>query len=227
MSAHRARPRLPAAIGLLVACGVLAILGACTSATEAEPAAVTSAVLSRRGEVVAPTTTTENPVVRSLREDDVTDVDELAAVISAGAVGDPAWIEVFAEVRARSWLANRYPGEYDIESIYSEEWAGETAGPNESQWLRLGVYLDEPLPRLISVVETRQLGALTELEVVIDVDPAVVRMVADDSAQADFPGGRARGLFTVAQDGPAEQWRIHSLVELRVLDDPNAEESNP
>lgn len=218
-------------VSLLLGLGAVTLLGACSSPELGEPDAAASAVRSQQGEAATPTTVEEEPVVRPLRDDDVTDTEVLAAQISAGAEGDPEWIEVFAEVRARGWLANRYPGEYDITSIYSEEWAAETAEPNESEWLALGVYLDEPLPRLISVAETRQLGALTELEVVIEADPAVVRFVSDDSAQADFPGGRARGLFTVAQDGPAKQWRIHSVVELRMLDDanadPNAEESNP
>ncbi len=212
---------------LFVGAWALAVAGGCTSSTTAESDVTQTVAVSAPAEAASPTTAIEAPIVTSLRDNDLTDVDELAAAISAGADGDREWIEVFAELRARSWLANRYPGEYDIDTIYSDDWAAETAEPNESEWLELGVYLDEPLPRLISVIETRQIGALTELEVVVDVDVAVVRLASDDSLQSEFPGGRARGLYTVAQDGPADQWRIHSVVELRILADPNAEESNP
>lgn len=171
---------------------------------------------------VAEATTT---VFRSIRDDDVIDRATLAATIAAGADGDREWIDTFAELRADGWLLNRYPGRYDPLAIYAEDWAVDTALVNEAERLELDVYLDEPLPRLVSVIRTRSIGSLTELDVVLDAGEAVVRREQDDSEYTRLPGGRARGLFTIAEDGPEGRWRIHSVVELAPLDE--AEESNP
>lgn len=163
----------------------------------------------------------------AVRDGDITDVEELAGLVGAGATGDPEWIAVLAELRARSWLISRYPGRYDVVEVYSQEWAAETALPNERESLELGVYLDEPLPKLISVEATRELGELTELEVVLEGGPALIRQLSDDRVRGELPGGRSRGLFTVGRDGPRGRWRIHSVVELRPLDERDTEESNP
>ncbi|MDH5290596.1 MAG: hypothetical protein OEY41_11420, partial [Acidimicrobiia bacterium] len=150
----------------------------------------------------------------SPRDDDVTDVSRLAASLAASATGDPDWVEVFSRLRARSWLATRYPGRYDLSEIYRDE-AAEVARANEKQNLTLGVYLDEPLPRLVSVTKTRDLGELVELEVVLDAGPATVRGEADDLPRGVLPGGTHRGLFTLGR-GPDDAWHIHSVTELLV-----------
>ncbi len=149
------------------------------------------------------------------RDGDVTDVGQLASTVAATATGDPGWIDVFSRLRARSWLATRYPGRYDLDQIYRQD-AAETARANEEQHLALGVYLDEPLPRLVSVAKTRDLGELVELEVVLDAGPATVRGDTDDMPRGVLPGGTHRGLFTLGKDGPDDAWRIHSVTELVV-----------
>lgn len=149
------------------------------------------------------------------RDGDSTDVDELAAAVAAGATGDPTWVDVFSQLRARSWLATRYPGRYDLGEIYRND-AADVARANEEQNLALGVYLDEPLPRLVSVTRTRDLGELVELEVVLDAGPATVRGDADDLPRGVLPGGTHRGLFTIGRDGPDDAWHIHSVTELLV-----------
>ncbi len=180
---------------------------------------------SREADPAAPVAEITTTTFRSIRADDVVDRSTLAATIAAGAEGDPEWIDVFAGLRADGWLINRYPGRYDPLLVYAEDWAVDTALVNEEERLALDVYLDEPLPRLISVARTRSIGALTELEVVLDAGEAVVRREGDDTEYTRLPGGRARGLFTIAEDGPGGRWRIHSVVELAPLDE--AEESNP
>lgn len=151
----------------------------------------------------------------SPRDGDITDVDQLAATVAATATGDRAWVDVFSELRARSWLATRYPGRYDLDQIYSDD-AAEVARANEEQNLSLGVYLDEPLPQLVSVTKTRDLGELVEVEVVLDAGPATVRGDDDDLPRGVLPGGTHRGLFTLGRDGPDDAWRIHSVTELLV-----------
>ncbi|MDH3681928.1 MAG: hypothetical protein OEV40_18470 [Acidimicrobiia bacterium] len=213
--------------GALVVC--LAVLAAgCAGASTTAGDGPTPAPAAPNSSVpmpTAPPTTAEE--VASLRDGDNRDIDELAVVVAADAAGDPEWIEVFARLRASSWLWSRYPGTYDVRDIYSDHDAGDTARANEVDWLEHGVYLDEPLPELVSVVKTRTLGQLTELEVVIDGGVAVVRRETDDQATGELPGGRARALFIIAPDGPQGRWRIHSVVPLRLLDEPEAEESNP
>ena len=120
-----------------------------------------------------------------------------------------------SELRARSWLATRYPGRYDLDQIYGDD-AAEVARANEEQNLSLGVYLDEPLPQLVSVTRTRDLGELVEVEVVLDAGPATVRGDDDDLPRGVLPGGSHRGLFTLGRDGPEGGWRIHSVTELLV-----------
>ncbi len=151
----------------------------------------------------------------SLRDGDITDVDQLAATLAATATGDQDWVEVFSELRARSWLATRYPGRYDLDEIYGDD-AAEVARANEEQNLSLGVYLDEPLPQLVSVTRTRDLGELVEVEVVLDAGPATVRGDDDDLPRGVLSGGTHRGLFTLGRDGPDGGWRIHSVTELLV-----------
>lgn len=151
----------------------------------------------------------------SPRDGDITDVDQLAATVAATATGDRAWVDVFSELRARSWLATRYPGRYDLDQIYSDD-AAEVARANEEQNLSLGVYLDEPLPQLVSVTKTRDLGELVEVEVVLDAGPATVRGDDDDLPRGVLPGGTHRGLFTLGRDGPDDAWHIHSVTELLV-----------
>ena len=153
----------------------------------------------------------------SIRDGDITDVDVLASRLAADATGEQEWIDVFAELRARSWLATRYPGHYDLAEIYVEEWAADHAEVLERESLDLGVYLDEPLPVLVSVVPTRELGALIELEVVLDAGEATIRRVADDTALGILPGGRHRGLFTLGHQDSSDRWRIHSVTELSVI----------
>lgn len=149
------------------------------------------------------------------RDGDVTDVAELAAAVAATATGDPGWVDVLSRLRAQSWLATRYPGRYDLDEIYRDD-AADVARANEDQNLALGVYLDEPLPQLVSVTKTRDLGELVELEVVLDAGPATVRGDSDDLARGVLPGGTHRGLFTLGRDGPDDAWHIHSVTELLV-----------
>ena len=151
----------------------------------------------------------------SPRDGDITDVDQLAATVAATASGDPSWVDVFSRLRARSWLATRYPGRYDLGEIYRDD-AADVARANEEQNLALGVYLDEPLPQLVSVTKTRDLGELVELEVVLDAGPATVRGDGDDLPRGVLPGGTHRGLFTLGRDGPDDAWHIHSVTELLV-----------
>jgi hypothetical protein len=168
----------------------------------------------------ASATSTSGPsstVVR-VRDGDNRNVDELAAELAAGAAGDPEWISVLARLQAFDWLIARYPGEYNVHEIFSEQWAAQTAVPNQEESLDLGVYYDQPLPALVSVVKTGEIGQLVELEAVIESGEASVRQVTDDTVLATVPGGTARGLYMVGPDGPEGNWRIHSIAELALPD---------
>lgn len=215
----------PAATALVLS---LAVIGTgCSASPPGGADQATAAPAAPASSVPMPTATTTTEPAASLRDGDIRDVDQLAAIMAADAAGDPEWIGVFARLRASSWLWSRYPGTYDVLDIYSDNDAGAIAQATEADWLDQGVYLDEPLPKLVSVVKTRTLGQLTELDVVVEGGVAVLRREADDLPAGELPGGRARGLFTVAPDGPDGRWRIHSVAPLRLLDDPDAEEPNP
>lgn len=198
-----------------LALAILLALAACSGpATAGDAPAAPGPATSRTGgggrDDGATTTAAASP-----RDGDVTDVGRLAATLAADATGDAGWVDVFSQLRARSWLATRYPGRYDLNQIYRDE-AADVARANEEQNLALGVYLDEPLPRLVSVTRTRDLGELVELEVVLDAGPATVRGDGDDLPRGVLPGGTHRGLFTLGRDGPDDTWRIHSVTELLV-----------
>lgn len=157
------------------------------------------------------------PARPSIRDGDITDVATLSSTMAAVATGDPEWIAVMADLRSRSWLAARYPGEYDLSDIYSPDWAADNAAPLQEESLELGVYLDEPLPVLESVVLTRELGLLIELEVVIRSEEAIVRTSDGDGVVTSLPGGRRRGLFSLGPATPDDidrPWRIHSIAEM-------------
>jgi hypothetical protein len=198
-------PPLLAAVATLSGCAVTGSAPASNGA----PAAAAAPVAPRR-EAGAES-------VALIRSGDVTEVNDLARSMTAGASGDPAWIEVFGQLRAQSWLATRYPGRYPVAEIYRGE-AADAADANEAEHLALGVYLDEPLPTLMSVSKTRQLGDLVELEVVLEAGPATVRGELDDQPRGVLPGGVHRGLFTIGRDGSDDAWRIHSVAELHVVD---------
>lgn len=202
--------RVPLALATLLA------LAACSGAATAGDAPATAGPATSRTDAGdGPVGGAATTAAASPRDGDVTDVDRLAGTVAATATGDPGWVEVFSRLRARSWLATRYPGRYDLDGIYRDE-AAEVARANEEQSLALGVYLDEPLPRLVSVTKTRDLGELVELEVVLDAGPATVRGDGDDLPRGVLPGGTHRGLFTLGRDGADDAWRIHSVTELLV-----------
>ncbi|MEM8926071.1 MAG: hypothetical protein AAGD35_21405 [Actinomycetota bacterium] len=160
----------------------------------------------------ATSSTTTASAAAMIRDGDVLDPAELGARMGEEAGGDRPWIDVMADLRARSWLATRYPGRYDLADIYALGLAEDT-----TQSLELGVYIDEPLPLLITVEQTRELGALVELEVVLETGEATIRRESDDVAVQVLPGGVVRGLFTLgpaAPQDPDRPWRIHSIVEL-------------
>ncbi len=157
-----------------------------------------------------------------VRDDDITDIAVLSDLVADGATGDPTWIAVVAELRARSWLASRYPGRYDLADIYDPRWAEATASAFEAEALDQGLYVDEPLPSLESVVVTREIGWIVEVEVTVVSEQAVIRSVTDDSVAGTLPGGRTRGLFGLGPATPDDSdrpWRIHSIVELLPADD--------
>jgi hypothetical protein len=178
------------------------------TARAVDPASVAVSVPDDPSTPPGPTTTL------AVRSADVTDVATLATQMSAGTTGDPSWIPVMAELRARSWLATRYPGHYDLTHIYAEEWVTGHPRSLERELLDLGVYLDEPLPSLLSVVRSRTLGELVELDVVVEGGAGHVRQNGDDLPVRSLPGGRARGLFMVGPSGPGGTWRIHAVTEL-------------
>jgi hypothetical protein len=153
-------------------------------------------------------------IASPVRDGESRDIDQLAATLAEGVDGDQEWVAVLARLQALDWLAARYPGEYDLYEIFSEEWAAEDAAPSQQQRLDLGVYLDQPLPKLVSVLKTGELGSLVELEALIETGEARIREVAGDDVVATLPAGTVRGLFIVSPDGPAGQWRIHSIAEL-------------
>ncbi len=195
-------------------------LAGCTSGdTSPGPAAVDG---SGSGAQPAGPTTSLEPVGEpaSIRDGDELDPDVLAARMAQGAEGQAEWVDALARLRAMSWLASRYPGRYDMLDIYAPAWVEATAGPNEEQNLELGIYFDEPLPSLVSVVFSRTIGDFVELDVVIEAGEALIRRVDDDRVEDVLPGGRSRGLFTIGQTSPDGGWRIHSVVELRVLENP-------
>ena len=169
-------------------------------------------------------TVTQRP---RIRDDDITDVAVLAGRMAEGTAGDQEWIEILAELRTRSWLATRYPGRYSLIEIYSEEWAADHAFELEQESLQLGVYLDEPLPRLLSVAKTGQLGDLIELEVILTAGKASIRQDVDDALLGVLPGGTRTGLFILGQQSSTGRWRIHSVTELQIHDGSEAEDSNP
>jgi len=174
-------------------------------------------------EPAAPTTSPEPTTVRS---SDTTDVAELAAVVGQGATGDNEWIEVMAELRAKSWLALRYPGRFELSEIYSDEWTPGDSTSLQEESEDKGLYIDEPLPILKSVVATRRIGQLVELDVVLDAGVATIRREGDDAAVNTLPGeGTRRGLFVVGQEDTTGSWRIHSVAELQLADDPSEEGS--
>lgn len=154
---------------------------------------------------------------QALRDGDVTDVAVLSEQMAAVASGDPQWVAVMADLRSRSWLAARYPGRYELTDIYTEAWTADNAAPLERESLELGLYIDEPLPLLESVVLTRERGRIVELEVVIRSQEAVVRTADGDAAVTTLPGGRRRGLFSLGPATPDDTdrpWRIHSIAEM-------------
>ena len=209
-----------AAVGVLLLVAATTATGCSTSTTAPASATLAPASDSQGGAAAAPTTrgpSANPPESTLLRDGDDLDLDTLRVLMAQEASGDPGWIEVMADLRTRSWLATRYPGEYDPQEVYAEQWVADRLDLIQES-VDEGVYLDEPLPRLVSVTETRTLGSLTELDVVMDTGEAVVRRNSDDGIVGPLPGGgRVRGLFTL---GPAEPedsdrpWRIHSIAEL-------------
>ena len=203
-----------AAATLATACGGGADLTDSVSPTLTEPSATT--------EVAAPDTTRARPRVR---DGDRLDLDALVGEMTAETTGDQEWIEVFAPLRVKSWIASRYPGEHDMEEIYSRRLAAEVAVPNQDYLLEQGLYIDQPVPHLVSVVMTGQVGEAIELEVVLDSENLVFRSLDDDSIAESQEGGRSRGQFVLGRDSD-DQWRIESVVELQVVD-PESEEPAP
>ena len=220
MRAQDLRRRVPFALritGWLAGASILAL--GCAS----QPASSTE--LPSSSPDPAPPTTQEtetgeqtetDPV--SVRDTDVTDVGVLAAQASQETIGDADWIPVLAELRVQSWLATRYPGRYDLRGVYSEDWARGHPDQMEEDSLELGVYLDEPLPTLISVVETGRIGEMVEVEVTLEAGEALIRQEADDRVVGSLPGGVSRGLFILGPTGPSDSWRIHSVTELALAD---------
>jgi hypothetical protein len=222
---------------------VLAVLamalaaGGCSSlpsAGEAEAidGTATGAPTTLPGEAVPGGSEGSRPASPSVRDGDNRDVDDLASELAGGAGGDAEWVAVLARLQALDWLAARYPGEYDVHEIFSEEWAADTAVPNQEESLAMGVYVERPLPSLVSVHKTGETGELVELEAVVESGEGRIRQVADDAVLGTLQGGPARGLFIVGQDGPAGQWRIHSIAELTLdggatADPSAAEEQTP
>lgn len=176
-----------------------------------------ASVLSDAARVDAEAEPIEAAEPATVRSDDIVDPNLLAEQMATGAVGDAEWIAVFAHLRSLSWLASRYPGDYDLLEIYSEEWAAETAQANETDNLDHGLYIDEMLPTIVSVEKTRDLGQLVELDVTLESSEATVRRLADDSTYGRLDGGVSRGLFTIGREDGTDRWRIHSVVELRVV----------
>ncbi len=208
--------RAPGPTAALALVAMAALVACSTTATADGTPAGEPAPASRTGSGTGSPDDAPTPAApAALRDGDITDIDQLAAALATTATGDPAWVDVVSELRARSWLATRYPGRYDLDRIYGED-AAEVAWANEEQSLALGVYLDEPLPQLVSVTKTRDLGELVEVEVVLDAGPATVRGDDDDLPRGVLPGGTHRGLFTLGRDGPGDAWRIHSVTELLV-----------
>lgn len=162
-------------------------------------------------------TAVEEATPPRVRDGDITDPVVLGDQLAEGAVGDPEWIPIVADLRARSWLASRYPGRYDVADIYDPRWAESTALAFEQEALAEGVYIDEPLPVLESVVVAREVGWIVELEVTLVTEQAVIRRLDDDGVVNTLPGGRLRGLFSLGPATPDDSdrpWRIHSIVEL-------------
>ena len=153
-----------------------------------------------------------------IRAGDETDVEVLAAEMIDGAGGDPEWATVFGRLRSMSWLASRYPGRYELTDIYDEYHVAYVAADTEAEYVTNGVYIDEPLPRLVSIAEAGQLGSLTHLVVVLDTGEATIRDEATDQAVGTLPGGIVRGRFTVGPSGSGGAWRIHGVAAL--ADDP-------
>jgi len=149
-----------------------------------------------------------------IRDDDELDPIQLATDIASPAGGDEQWIEIVSELTAQSWLIARYPGDYEATKVFDEQWVAEVVAANETDAVDNGTFIDEPLPELLSVRETRQLGELVEVEVVLAAGEATIRRANDDSAIGTFPAGEATGLFMLGQSGEDQSWRIHSIVEL-------------
>ena len=196
----------------LVGIGLALASSACASSSAAptrpEPAVSATVAVTT---TAPPTTATEATTVRS---GDTLDIPALAARMAATTTGDEAWIPIMAELRVRSWLATRYPGRYAMTDVYEADWAAGHPAALEAELLDLDVYFDEALPTLTSVVETRTLGELVELEVELMATDALIRQNADDAVVSSRPGGPARGLFVLGPSGPGGSWRIHSILEL-------------
>lgn len=203
----------PTALRACLIAGLLAG-GACSSGDDASAPPSSASPEAVETDPAAPSAA-PTPM---LRDADVTDVEALTSALATGAEGEREWIEIFAELRAKSWLASRYPGTYDLTEIYTEEWSVDHAEVLERESLDLGVYLDEPLPVLVSVDPTRELGELVELEVVLESGTTTIRRELDDVALETLPGGLSRGLFTLGQHPSTDRWRIHSVVVLSVVE---------
>ena len=161
----------------------------------------------------APTPSTE-PEESS---DDHLDPTQIAEQIRANTEGDAEWAEVLSVLLAEGWIGGRYPGETDPYLTYEESWAETTAIANRDTLLELDAHYESPVPDLLSVELSRELGNLIELEAVVRQGESFVRF-NDGALGNELPSGTARGLFTLGPTGPDGKWRIHQVIQLEVLE---------
>ncbi len=221
--------RIPVtALGLVAALAGAAAGAGCAGDDESTGGATTGAPTTAAVGVAAapqgPGTSTPTSVATTapeparLRDGDITDPVALADVLAADATGDAEWIAVFADLRARSWLAFRYPDDPALEAIYSPARLEAGVAANIAEHAAQGVYLDEALPRLVSVTLDQQGAGQRDLEVVLEVGRAVFRRAADDAEiEVLSEGGLRRGLFQLVPADPSDPdrpWRIDRIFEL-------------
>lgn len=232
-AAHGGRAALVAVVALIAACGgsddSAPAAPAATvdgTASDEQAAAAGSATNAQSGDdATADLDPTSTTALEPIRASDVLDIDVLADAIAADADGDSQWIEVVAELRAQSWLASRYPGRYDLATIYAEPWLSTEATDPDTERVAERVWIDEPLPALVNVVERDRLGDVVQVDVTLDAGDAILRRDEDDLAIGSLPGGPSRGFFFLGQE-PDGSWRIHSLMQtcLVLADEASSEE---
>ena len=227
MNRLRPNPYRPIVLTAAIASAAL-MTAACSSASPtATPASTTVATTTTQPEPTTTSTPTSTPPATTAEPEasptsttepvaDHLDPVPIAEQIRANTEGDPEWAEILSLLLAEGWIGGRYPGETDPYLTYEESWAKETAIANRDTLLDIDAHYESPVPELLSVELSRELGSLVELEAVVRQGQSFVRY-NDGTLGNELPSGTARGLFTLGPTGPDGKWRIHQVIQLEAI----------